>query len=506
MTKVILDSYKIFTGLGSKKEQIIKEDLTLENMAYHNARKYSKYSNTNIPKYLFYYKQNKKELLVPRGYNPPFDVEVIEDRRIEVTVDYPRLRIDLRDSQKEAKARYLDDPDTNSIITLPTGKGKSILGLSIAHSLRQKVLIIVHKQDLVDGWTQDAKVCFGEDIEVGRIQGKKKVIGEQVTVATIQTLNRQSEEYLESLYNEFGMIIVDELHHAGSKSYELVNNFKGVYRLGLTATLERSDKLESVIHFMFGGIAYKYEIQEDEKDILPVTVYLKNSNVDYEPRYVRNRNKWELIPYDVDAINYSYLSEIPFKDKPRVDFHDIDNAIVMNKNYTLQVCKDINREYSKGRNCIVFFSKKAHIDHYYDILSSIIDPSRIQKYYGDAKESKDEMKRKAESGEVLVTLATYSIATEGTNVKAWQTAFLVSSMNNAKNTEQAVGRVRRTISGSNKTMSYVYDYHHPKVGVVSRHINTRLMRYNKLKLNIVGDKYSTVKNGYSSPMLSRGFI
>ena len=116
------------------------------------------------------------------------------------------------------------------------------------------------------------------------------------------------------------------------------------------------------------------------------------------------------------------------------------------------------------------------------------------------------MKRKAESGEVLVTLATYSIATEGTNVKAWQTAFLVSSMNNAKNTEQAVGRVRRTISGSNKTMSYVYDYHHPKVGVVSRHINTRLMRYNKLKLNIVGDKYSTVKNGYSSPMLSRGFM
>lgn len=506
MTQVILDSYKIFKRLGPKKEQIIKEDLTLENMAYHNARKYSKYNNTNIPKYLFYYKQNKSELHVPRGYNPPFDVDVKEDRRIEVTVKYPKLKIDLRDSQKEAKARYLDDPDTNSIITLPTGKGKSILGLSIAHSLRQKVLVIVHKQDLVDGWTQDCKVCFGDNIEVGRIQGKKKVIGEQVTVATIQTLNRQSEEYLESLYNEFGMVIVDELHHAGSKSYELVNNFKGVYRLGLTATLERSDKLESVIHFMFGGIAYKYEIQEDEKDILPVTVYLKNSNVEYEPRYFRDKSKWKLIPYDEKAINYSYLSEIPFKDKPRVDFHDIDNAIVMNKQYILQVCKDINREYSKGRNCIVFFSKKAHIDHYYDILSNIIDPSRIQKYYGDAKESKDEMKRKAESGEVLVTLATYSIATEGTNVKAWQSAFLVSSMNNAKNTEQAVGRVRRTISGSNKTMSYVYDYHHPKVGVVSRHINTRLMRYNKLKLNVIGDKYSTVKNGSKSPMLSRGFM
>ena len=505
MARLILDNYKIFTGLKPKEEQIIKEDLTIENMAYYNAKKYSKYSSTNIPKYLFYYKQIKKELHVPRGYTPPFDVPIKEDRRLEITVKYPKLKIDLRESQKEAKARYLDDPDTNSIITLPTGKGKSILGLSIAHSLRQKVLVIVHKQDLVDGWTQDCKVCFGDDIEVGRIQGKKKVIGEQVTVATIQTLNRQSEEYLESLYKEFGMVIVDELHHAGSKSYELVNNFKGAYRLGLTATLERADKLESVIHFMFGGIAYKYEIQDDEKDILPVTVYLKNSTVEYEPRYMRTKNKWELIPYDQKAINYSYLSEIPFKDKPRVDFHDIDNAIVMNKKYTLQVCKDINREYSKGRNCIVFFSKKAHIDHYYDVLSSIIDPSRIQKYYGDAKESKDEMKRKAECGEVLITLATYSIATEGTNVKAWQTAFLVSSMNNAKNTEQAVGRVRRTIKGSNKTMSYVYDYHHPKVGVVSRHISTRLMRYNKLKLNVIGDTY---KKSTSGPIanLSRGFM
>ena len=506
MTQVILDSYKIFRRLGTTKEQIIKEDLTLENMAYHNAKRYSKYSSTSIPKYLFYYKQVDKSLYVPRGYNPPFDVTVKEDRRIEVTVKYPRLKIDLRESQKEAKARYLDDPDTNSIITLPTGKGKSILGLSIAHSLRQKVLVIVHKTDLVDGWTQDAKVCFGENIEVGRIQGKKKVIGDQVTIATIQTLNRQSEEYLESLYNEFGMIIVDELHHAGSKSYELVNNFKGVYRLGLTATLERADKLESVIHFMFGGIAYQYEIQEDEKDILPVTVYLKDSSVEYEPRYMRNRNKWELVPYDQKAINYSYLSEIPFKDKPRVDFHDIDNAIVMDKKYTLQVCKDINKEYSKGRNCIVFFSKKAHIDHYYEVLSSIIDPSRIQKYYGDAKESKEEMKRKAESGEVLVTLATYSIATEGTNVRAWQSAFLVSSMNNAKNTEQAVGRVRRTISGSNKNMSYVYDYHHPKVGVVSRHRTTRLQRYHKLKLNVIGDKFNSLRHGSTKPMTSRGFM
>ena len=35
--------------------------------------------------------------------------------------------------------------------------------------------------------------------------------------------------------------------------------------------------------------------------------------------------------------------------------------------------------------------------------------------------------------EVLVTLGTLAKATEGTNVKAWEVLFLVSSINNEKN-------------------------------------------------------------------------
>ena len=109
----------------------------------------------------------------------------------------------------------------------------------------------------------------------------------------------------------------------------------------------------------------------------------------------------------------------------------------------------------------------------------------MQLYYGDAKESKDEMKRKAETKEVLITIATYSIATEGTNVKQWEVAVLVASINNEKNVEQAVGRIRRTKEGKISPV-VVYDYSLPNVYTISRHIYTRMRRYHKLMFKIVG--------------------
>ena len=61
----------------------IKEDLTLENPAYKQALRYSKWGKTKIPKHLFYYTQLKNAIVVPRGYNIPFEHSIEEDNRIE---------------------------------------------------------------------------------------------------------------------------------------------------------------------------------------------------------------------------------------------------------------------------------------------------------------------------------------------------------------------------------------------------------------------------------------
>lgn len=499
--KVILDSMMQLIDLDTETLQEIKDSLTFENEKYKQAKRYSKYPVRNIPQYLYYYTKIPKGIAVPRGYNINLDNYIVEDRRVENTVKYPKCKITLRADQKVALNDYLDDPD-KGLITLPTGKGKSILGLYIAYTLRQKTLIIVHKNDLIDGWNKDSKVMF-DDLECGIIKAKKRKIGEQITLATIQTLNRLTEEELDTLYNEFGCVIVDEVHVAGAKQYDLINNFKGAYRIGLTATLERSDNLDVIIHHVFGGLAHSTTATKEDKDILPVSVLMKPVNIDYMPKCHFNGRSYTYIPFK-EWSNYSNLIDldlVPNSKRPQINYHDITDAIVENPDYIKKVIKDVKQEVKKGRKCLLTFSKKHHIDLYYDLLKEYYPTDKLTRYYGDSKESISELKSKAENS--YITLATYSIVTEGTNVKAWQSLFLVSSINNPKNTEQVVGRIRR-IDGI-KDRAYVYDYYFPKTIAVARHHFTRIARYKKLLFDITFDDNYNKPTKSSPKMFSRGF-
>lgn len=463
---------RIFNLTIEQKKQI-KEELTLDNPQYFKALKYSKYNSVKIPKFLRFYSETKAYLEVPRGYDIPFECKEEIDLTFNNQVPYPEFKLELRETQQEAFSHYIKDT-SKGIIILPTGKGKSILGCYIASQLKQQTLIIVHKDDLVSGWKADAKLCFGEELKTGLIKAKSRKIGEQITIATIQTLNRLPEEELIALTETFGLVIVDEMHHSPSSSFDLVQRFRGAYRVGLTATPERTDGLTPLFNFHFGGVAYEFETKEHDEDILPVLVNIhKIPEISYEPKVKVNGRE---IP----------LSKAPKNGNFRINYHEIDEAVVKHPKYVRKVSNDVIREYNEDKSIIMFFSKKEHCRHYYDYLKERgIPEDEMQLYYGDAKESKDDMKSKAESKEVLITLATYSIATEGTNVKQWEVAFLVSSINNEKNVEQAVGRIRRTKHGKINPV-IVHDYSLPNVSVISRHIHTRTKRYEKLLFKTQG--------------------
>lgn len=473
MKRLLISSTKKLYGLDSNQRVSIKQDLTLDNPKYHQALKYSKYSSTKIPKYLRFYKDTKEYLEVPRGYDPQIEFDTVEHDVIDEEVNYPEFKLTLRTTQLQAFESYMQDT-SKGIIILPTGKGKSILGCYIASQLKQRTLVIVHKDDLVSGWKADAELCFGGEVKTGLIKARSRKIGDQITIATIQTLNRLSEEELYTLTETFGLIIVDEMHHSPSSSFDLIHNFKGAYRVGLTATPERTDGLTPLFNFHFGGVAYEFETQEHDEDILPVVVNItKMPEVEYEAKVKVNGRE---VP----------LSKAPKNGNFRINYHEIDEAVVKHPRYIHKVVNEVILEYNEDRSIIMFFSKKEHCRFYYEYLKERgIPEEEMQLYYGDAKESKDEMKRKAESKEVLITLATYSIATEGTNVKQWEVAFLVSSINNEKNVEQAVGRVRRTKEGKISPV-IVHDYSLPNVSVINRHIYTRTKRYEKLLFKVKG--------------------
>ena len=160
--KLIISDGQILCSPSPDEISVIKSKLTFDNPAYRNAVRFSRYNRIAIPPSLMYYEKGRYDdepcIKVPIGFDVSSVVsdklEVI-DNRVYSKVDHAPFVLTLREDQEKAAENYLSFKDSlppRNIIQLPTGKGKSILGLYIASQLSCKTLIVVHKDDLVEGW------------------------------------------------------------------------------------------------------------------------------------------------------------------------------------------------------------------------------------------------------------------------------------------------------------------------------------------------------------------
>lgn len=518
--KIIKTSRQELYDLTTEQRDKIKESLIFDNPAYKQAKIYGRGKYISIPPYLTYYSEfsvkseggeRKKVLSVPIGVNvcKLLDVPYIknEDKRVDIQVKYPKFVLDLRNDQIRAEKAYMQEVNYSvypkNLIQLPTGKGKSILALHIAQKLKQRTLILVHKDDLVVGWQKDIELCFGGKVDVGLIKAKKRKIGNHITIATVQTLSRMGEEELKKYTSAFGLVVQDECHHVGLNIFNIINQFSSKYKLGLSATPKRSDGLDFVFDLFFGGLCYKHIITEDDEDICGCEVIVLDSNYKYEP-FVHGNQVFNYHDFDPqDLPDYlQLLEDIPHDKRPRLPFLTVDGEAVKSNKTKVIVCKKIIEHFKQGHSIIALFTQKEHIDLYYRHLCRYIPKDKIMLYYGDSKEKSEDMMKKAENKEVLVTLATYAKATEGTNVKSWEVEFLVSSINNEKNVEQATGRVRRRKEGKLNPV-IIYDIRYSDCYSLKSHYRTRLTTYKRLKY-IIKDPKSAVTSKPRS-MFSRGY-
>ena len=492
---ITISGVKILNRPTIEERRRIKEALTFENPVYVKAKRYSAYVSRIAPT-INYFEEDKKSITVPIGFDLEPFLETREityyDNRVEKKVIYPTFNLELRETQREAFSAYFltaGSMSPRNIIQLPTGKGKTILGVKIAHSLCQRTLIIVHKVDLLKGWEKDIKKAFEGRVNPYILQGTKNVsFGEHITIATIQTLNRLSDEDLNMLSNKFGLIIQDEMHHCPASSYEVSLRFNAKYRLGLTATPERSDGLTHVMHLYYGDFAYQYENTVNDKDILPVKVIPVTAPVYFDPICTQRPNgKWFI--KDIKDMNakreaplkkgQKRISQLDYSKRPDFAYANIDDLVIADEELQNDVVTRITEEHKQGHSIVVFFSQKAHVRRFLDLLKPKFG-DKVLTYYGDNSEKENErVLETAEKVRDTITLTTYAKATEGTNVKQWEVEFLVSSINNGKNVEQALGRIRRV--GDNKINPVrVYDYEYSDCFILKGHIANRKARYEKL--------------------------
>lgn len=499
MIEIIERGNLTIRGLSAEDREELRMRSTFSNPKYKAAYRFSKKKVIYIPKTIEYFNEysernengvRSKVIQVPIGMLNLFDLSestdvILRDERVSVEQSYPKFLFDLRNDQKSAFQDYIDNPLKN-VVQLRTGKGKTILALYIAQYLKQRTLVLVHKDDLVTGWKKDIHDVFGGKADVGLVKAKSDRIGKHITISTVQTLAKKSDEYMKKFTNQFGLVVVDECHHIASTTFNIIDKFNSKYKLGLSATPKRSDGLTHCLDLYLGGLCHVDEFKADDEDLCKAEVIVRQGKFKYLP-FVHDGvilNYWD---YGRIGVKDEYYTDIPYRDRPRLSFTDVDNLTVTDNMTKIQICKDIISEYKQGHNIIVFFTQKEHIRIYYSYLKRYIPAGKIQMFYGDNNEKSEVIMERAESGQCTVTLATYSKATEGTNVKSWEVGVLASSLNDEKNIKQCIGRLLRKKEGKLNPVR-IYDYQFRDVYPLFRHYEKRKKVYREFQFKVTGDK------------------
>lgn len=197
--------------------------------------------------------------LIPSNYD-------IVDKRVNIPVDFPEFRFELRPSQKEV----YDKIEDNAIINAWVSWGKTFTGLAIAGKLGQKTLVVTHTVALRNQWAKEVKKVYG--FEPGIIGSGRFELDAPIVIGNTQTLYRN----LDKIRKEFGTIILDEMHHVSSPTFSKVLDTNHCrYKIGLSGTIERKDGKHVVFRDYFGNTLF----QPPKENYMTPTVHTVHSEI-----------------------------------------------------------------------------------------------------------------------------------------------------------------------------------------------------------------------------------
>ncbi len=179
--------------------------------------------------------------LIPSDY-------VIVDKRVNKPIEGFDFQFTLRDSQQSV----YDDIQGSAIINAWVSWGKTFTALAIANKLKQKTLIVTHTLALRSQWEKEVEKVFG--VSAGVIGSGKFEMDKDIVVGNVQTLYRNQDK----IANEFGTIILDEMHHVSSPTFtRIIDSNKATNKIGLTGTMQRKDGRHVVFRDYFSNTVYK---------------------------------------------------------------------------------------------------------------------------------------------------------------------------------------------------------------------------------------------------------
>ena len=215
-----------------------------------------------VPKLPFVEADDRSDTARAPAYRYAALRQILDNRGVVVddqVLSLPDLALgttyDLREYQQEALDAW-QDAGERGVVELPTGSGKTVIGIAAAVACATPTLIVAPTIDLVEQWRGELAAEF--DRPIGQLGGDRQEI-EAVTVATYDSAYLRAEE----LGNRFGLVVFDEVHHLGGEGYrDIARLLVAPARLGVTATFERPDGAHEVIEELIGSNVFGLDAED----------------------------------------------------------------------------------------------------------------------------------------------------------------------------------------------------------------------------------------------------
>lgn len=333
---------------------------------------------------------------------------------------------DLRGVQKPAFSEMTERGD--GIISIPPGKGKTVLALLEWVALRCPGLIIVHTQDLAYQWRDRIlEHTTAKEDDIGWVQGDKSNWERPITIAMLQTLVRKVEDDAlpEEFRRHFGYVCFDEIHHLAAPMFNKAAALGYGRRRGLSATHEREDGMSPLFYYHVGPVLF----ESREHDVIPETFFMQTG-------------------VKVPAAVLPTLRDVTGEQSmPKLYAWLAANE---ERNNLLEAT--IRDAMNEGRKVLALSDVVEHLE---DMHRRFPESGLL---HGKIK---GELRQDILNGNDLV-FATTKLAQEGLDRKDLDTIIVLLPLSSEARLRQILGRIQRACAGKQQTIAVVFEDEHVK--------------------------------------------
>lgn len=342
----------------------------------------------------------------------PYEIEDERQAGRNIKVNF---KGELRKEQKQALSEMLKFD--NGILHAATAFGKTVVCGAIIAEKKVNTLIILESSSLMEQWKESLEKFLDIDEElpeyktktgrtrvrkelIGRLQGAHDSMTGIIDIAMAGSLCKKGEFH--NLLNQYGMIIVDECHHAASDTISnVLREAKAKYVYGVTATPKRGDGLEKINYMLLGPIRYSCTAKEKAKSQeIAHLVYTRFTRA-VAPRGVMTEKMHPNEAYDIIHNN---------------DMRDE------------QILRDIKECVSAGRTPVVLSRYKDHSEKLYEQVKDYADHVFLMTGNNSKREHKKilEQLHQVDMKESVILIATGSLVGEGFDFPRLDTLFMAT--------------------------------------------------------------------------------